>query len=237
MKLRLGLLFLIAMLVLVACGGTEQEQAANTTLAGEPAAAEAEMAGDDMATEPADMADEAMADESMADETSAEHDVMAEETMAEADDMAGADLPAWQQIAVTNVRTGESFTLADFAGKTVFVEPMATWCTNCRRQLGNVQQARAQLSGEDVVFVALSVETNLSDAQLAEYTNSTGFDWVFAVMTPEMLQAMADQFGRTIANPPSTPHFVIRPDGSTTDLVTGIEPAEAIISHIRAAQG
>jgi hypothetical protein len=30
-------------------------------------------------------------------------------------------------LPIVDVRTGETFTLAEFAGKTVFVEPMATW--------------------------------------------------------------------------------------------------------------
>ncbi|MGB3716407.1 MAG: redoxin family protein [Candidatus Promineifilaceae bacterium] len=145
--------------------------------------------------------------------------------------------PAWQQLALTNARTGESFTLADFEGKTVFVEPMATWCSNCRRQLNNVREASYQLAGDDVVLVALSVETNIDDATLADYANSQGFDWLFAVITPELLGELADEFGRAIANPPATPHFIIRADGTSTDLVTGIEPAAQILSQIAAAQG
>ena len=160
---------------------------------------------------------------------------MAAETAEEAP--MNPDAPAWQRLALTNARTGESFTLADFAGKTVFVEPMATWCTNCRRQLGNVKAAKAELAADDVVFVGLSVETALDDATLASYADGAGFDWLWAVVTPEMLQALADEFGQTISNPPATPHFVIRPDGSTTDLVTGIEPAEQIVAQIQAARG
>ncbi len=30
-------------------------------------------------------------------------------------------------LPLTDVRSGETFILAEFAGKTVFVEPMATW--------------------------------------------------------------------------------------------------------------
>jgi len=144
-----------------------------------------------------------------------------------------AILPDWQTAQLTNARTGEAFTLADFAGRTVFVEPFATWCTNCRAQLKNVREARAQL-GDQPVFVALSVETNLKTEDVAKYTNDQGFDWVFAVMTPEMLKQLTDQFGLTIANPPSTPHFIIRPDGSTTDLSTGIKSVEALVAAIQA---
>lgn len=138
---------------------------------------------------------------------------------------------AWQSIALTDARSGASFTLADFAGKTVFVEPFATWCSNCRQQLSNVHAARQQ-AGEEVVFVALSVEANIGDEALAAYAADTGYDLVFAAMPPEMLQALAAQFGQTISNPPATPHFVIYPDGTTSGLVTGIEPTEAILAQV-----
>ena len=153
------------------------------------------------------------------------------------DDMMAANLPSWQTSLLTDALTGQPFTLAEFAGKTVFVEPMATWCVNCRRQLTNVMSAKQQLSSDDVAFIALSVETNVDDAALANYADDAGFDWHFAVMTPELLRDMVDEFGQAITNPPATPHFIIRSDGTFTELVTGIEPAGQIITQIQAAQG
>ncbi len=69
---------------------------------------------------------------------------------------ASVERPAWQMISLTDARTGAAFTLADFAGQTVFVEPFATWCGNCRQQLINVQAVRMAL-GDDVANVALRV--------------------------------------------------------------------------------
>lgn len=250
------ILTLTTLLLLVACG----TQRAVTPAEVQPTAASAveeramddagnseRMAAEEMAS--GEMASGAMASGAMAseDDSMAEHSDQpmangmadASQEMAEGSgEMAmSGDLVAWQMLPLTNARTGETFTLADFAGQTVFVEPMATWCSNCRRQLGNVKDASAELAGEEVVFVALSVETSISDDALADYADEAGFDWLFAVLTNEILQELAAEFGQTIANPPSTPHFVIRPDGSTTDLITGIEPAEQIVTQIRAAQG
>ena len=251
--LLIATIVLLLLLLLAACGGSNNasEPAANETMAEEAMAdktADEAMADEAMADEtmsdPATaehsetmsdetMSDEAMSDESMADESMADEG-MADEGSAMMDDSMAA---AWQQLVLTNARTGETFTFADFAGKTVFVEPMATWCSNCRQQLGNVSTAKAQLNSDEVVFVALSVETNISDADLAQYADAAGFDWLFAVATPELLQALVGTFDRTITNPPSTPHFIIRPDGSTTALVTGIESPELLIEAINAARG
>lgn len=193
---------------------SEEAQDENMAEAGEQSGQEAESDMEpEMADQPEEMADDDSMDESMA-----------------------SDRPAWQQLALTNARTGESFTLADFEGRPVFVEPMATWCTNCRQQLTNVREAKQQLANDDVVFVALSVETNIDDATLASYADGSGFDWLFAVITPELLGQLAGEFGQTIANPPATPHFIIRPDGTYTELVTGIEPAGQIVSQINAIQ-
>lgn len=238
-NLKIYLLLLIALLLLAACSGGEETAVEPNT--SQTAATDEEMMDESMDDE------EMMEDESMDDDMAmTEHEegmAEMEETMEEMeemaeemdDDMAMTDTPVWMTTALTDVRTGETFTLADFAGKTVFVEPMATWCTNCRRQLGNVSQAQAQLSdSEDVVFVALSVETTIDDSDLADYTEETGFHWTFAVATPEMLVSLVDSFGQTVTNPPSTPHFIIRPDGSTTDLTTGFEGPEEILQNIEA---
>jgi thiol-disulfide isomerase/thioredoxin len=260
-------LALVALLLLAACSSGQEmastgvEPAVAMAQADEEMASEEmtsdemasdEMASDEMASD--EMASDEMASDEMAsDEMAAGEDAMSGHSDEAADDMmsGGSDmmgeemaepavdaaLATWSTLPLTNARTGETFTLADFAGQTVYVEPMATWCTNCRRQQGNVKDARAQLAGQDVVFVSLSVETTIDNATLAGYADGAGFDWLFAVMTPEMLQALASDFGQTIANPPTTPHLVIRPDGSATNLVTGIESAEQIVALIQGAQG
>ncbi|MCA0351788.1 MAG: TlpA family protein disulfide reductase [Chloroflexi bacterium] len=146
-----------------------------------------------------------------------------------------ANLAAWQRLPLINARTGESFTLADFYGKTIYVEPMATWCSNCRKQLTIVAETQAQLTNPDVVFIGLSVETDLAANDLAAYADEAGFDWLFAVSTPELLRELTAVFGRTITNPPATPHFIIRPDGTTTELSTGIEPSDVLLSALQAA--
>ena len=169
---RTILIAMLALLLLAACGGEQPE----TSAPAEPTAAMTEdMSGDDdMMVE--DMTDDDMADDTMTEGDMAEDD-MSDETMSEdedmvddmaEDDMAMADRPEWQTISLVNARTGESFTLSDFGDKYVFVEPMATWCTNCRRQ----QDTLAGIMGEvpdDFVFVGLSVETNISAADLADY--------------------------------------------------------------------
>ena len=156
-------------------------------------------------------ATEAMTDEAMTDEAMA--------------------LPAWQTIALTDV-DGATFTLDDFHGTPVFVETFATWCPKCKEQLGATNAAAEQL-GDQAVFIALSVETDLSSADVAEYAADNGFDAVrFAVMTPEALAAFVDGLGQSAANPPSTPKVVIDPMGHAGELVTGFESVDDIVAKV-----
>jgi thiol-disulfide isomerase/thioredoxin len=143
----------------------------------------------------------------------------------------------WLAIPLTDVRTGEAFTLADFAGSPVYVETMATWCPKCRDQLVAVQAAKEALPAGEAVFVAISVESDLAPEQLARYAEANGFTMRFAVASPELLRALTDSFGRTINNPPATPHFTVAPDGSHGELLTGASPTERVIELVQKARG
>ncbi len=135
----------------------------------------------------------------------------------------------WQTTAITDT-DGTSFTVSDFAGKPVLVEFFATWCSNCRKQLADTNAAAAA-AGDKAVFLALSVETDLKAADLIEYRDQTGFTAMrYAVLTPEVLAAVVASLGNSAANPPSTPHLVISPDGATGKLVTGFEKPGSILT-------
>lgn len=190
--------------------------------------------------------DKAMADKvasttaaAMVDETTTAS-TMADEAMTDStvtDDAAGAmtELAPWQKVAVTDVRTGQAFTLGDLEGKPEHVENFATWCPDCRKQLANVQQA-AKAAGEKAVFVALSVETDLTAAKVAAYAEDNGFDDIrFAVMTPELLAAMSDAFGKSAINPPSTPHVWVGAEGKVGELATGYEDATKLAAGLDAS--
>ncbi len=138
-------------------------------------------------------------------------------------------------LPLVDARTGATFTLADFKGKPLYVENFATWCSNCRQQLGNVQAA-AKASGDQATYVSLSVETDLSAEKVASYAKDQGFDNIrFAVMTPEMLSAMQATYGTSALNPPSTPHFYVTAGGQAGELATGFEDATHIQSALTAA--
>jgi len=146
-------------------------------------------------------------------------------------------LADWQTITLTDARTGDAYTLGDFLGCTVFVGTMATWCPSCGTQLNYVATAAKELDPSQFVFVAISVETEISDDDLARYADDAAFDWLFSVATPDALKAIVDEFGREAIVPPSVPHVIVEPDGTHDDLRTGYSKPDEIVALMKDASG
>jgi hypothetical protein len=135
-------------------------------------------------------------------------------------------------VALTDVRSGESFTLAELsADQTVLLEPMAAWCSNCRAQQHEVKQAHA-----DGSFVSVSLDIDLSEsaADLAAYADREGFDWHFAMADRDLYHILQERFGVAVTNPPSTPLIVIEPGGIIRPLEfgQGTRSAETLLAEL-----
>jgi hypothetical protein len=139
---------------------------------------------------------------------------------------------AWATATLTDVETGETFRIADLAteGRTVFVEAMAIWCSNCRRQMHEFTAALPQLDPARVDYVVVTTEPAETAEALAEYRRQQGFLGRFAVAGTTVSAALAADFGATILNPPSTPKLVIR--SGVPEFTTGHASAAEIIALV-----
>jgi thiol-disulfide isomerase/thioredoxin len=215
-----------ATLLLAACGDDTTSSSATPTT---------EVMVDETMTDETmvdDMTDETMTEDSMVDEDRRDHDRRLD---GRRDDGRRDGRVGRMAEHHAHRRDGATFTLGDFMGKPVFVENFATWCPKCREQLGTTNEAAGTL-GDDAVVIALSVETDLSADDVAEYAADNGFDNIrFAVMTPEFLAAISDAYGNSSINPPSTPHFVIDIHGAAGELDTGSKSADDIVKALQTA--
>lgn len=138
-------------------------------------------------------------------------------------------------VELIDVRSGETFTLAELAAASgpVLLEPMAVWCSNCRAQQHEV--VRAHEAGE-FVSVSLDVDLTESPSDLAAYADREGFDWHFAMADADLYRALQDRFGVAVTNPPSTPLIIIAADGSVRPLEfgRGTRSAEELLAELRA---
>jgi cytochrome oxidase Cu insertion factor (SCO1/SenC/PrrC family) len=151
--------------------------------------------------------------------------------------IAQVERAAWQTATLTDVRTGEAFTLADFAGKVVAIEPMAAWCVNCLHQQEEAVKALAAIDSEDIVYISLGIDPTELPEDLAAYAEVRGFDWRFVLADRDLLRQLAGEFGDQVLSPPSTPKILIGRDGTVTGPSFGLKDAEALEAELRAALG
>jgi thiol-disulfide isomerase/thioredoxin len=135
---------------------------------------------------------------------------------------------------LTDVTTGEPLTIADHAGKVVFVETMAIWCVNCRSQQADALDALEELNDPDVVYVVLDVEPGESATDLAAYEAEHEWDaFAYAIAPVDVSRALADEFGDLVLNPPATPIMVIGTDGTVTLTEWGHKSTEDLVGLAR----
>jgi len=138
---------------------------------------------------------------------------------------------AWAQIELTDVRTGERFRIADFAGRVIVVEPMAVWCTNCKAQ----QREGAAMLGElpDLVWIALDIDPRESPDLLAGAAAERGHAFRWAIAPPELSRGLEADFGTIVLNPVPTPLILIGTDGRITLTEFGLKDATTLVGLAR----
>jgi hypothetical protein len=152
-----------------------------------------------------------------------------------ADPTTAAQADALLDLALTDVRTGATFTLAELAAAEgpVLLEPMAIWCTNCR-----AQQQQVSIAHETGGFTSVSLDVDLSESpdSLAVYADREGFDWRFAMADADLYRLLQERFGVAATNPPSTPLIVIEADRTVRPLAfgQGTRSAEQLLAELGA---
>lgn len=142
--------------------------------------------------------------------------------------------PAWQGVALTDARTGSAFSLTNYAGRTIYVQPMAVGCGECFAQMSAVREAKARLNPDEYAFIAVSAEPA---ADLNAFAQERGFDWVFASAPSEFFAGLTETFGAGVTTLTDAPHFIISPTGAISTLSTGQDSADQLIAALTAASG
>jgi len=142
---------------------------------------------------------------------------------------ASATPPDWFTIPMTDVRTGQSFTINDFAGKVVLIESIAQWCPNCLFQQGETRKLRQQLGNpDDLVVISLDVDVHEDAASLKQYTEEFGFDWRFGVAPLEVARAFGNLYSAEYLNPPLDPMLLIDRQGTVYQLPYGLKQSDTL---------
>jgi thiol-disulfide isomerase/thioredoxin len=146
------------------------------------------------------------------------------------------DGPTWFSAMMTDVNTGDTFTINDFRGKVVLVETMAQWCPKCKQQQDEIKQVHDEMAAStpDLVFITLNTDPNENADDLKEYTARHQYSWLYAVPSKDVVREIGNLFGAQFLNAPSTPVLIIDRKGeahplpfgikSSTDLMKALEP-------------
>jgi hypothetical protein len=205
----LNLMLLLAF-VLAACGGTAPD-----TMMDKPA-------GETMA-EPHE---DAMGDDSMKSDDAMTEDSMSDEAMMES--------PAWYSVQLTDVNTGESFTIDDLKGRVILVETMAVWCSNCLRQQKQVKALHESLGErDDFVSLGIDIDQHEDADKLQSFTASNGFDWLYVIAPAEVSREISSLYGAQFLSPPSTPMLIIDRKGVAHPLPFGIKSTEDLLEALQ----
>lgn len=114
----------------------------------------------------------------------------------------------WRGVVLTDVSTGESFSISDFKGKVALLETMAVWCPTCVRQQIEIQALRGRF-GDQVVSVTLDIDRNEGQDILRKHVRNYGFEERFAVSPTALTRALEKDFGTMVLNPTSTPVIIV----------------------------
>lgn len=141
--------------------------------------------------------------------------------------------PDWYSFELTDVNTGEVFTIRDNIGKVYLVETLATWCSNCFKQQSEVARFH-ELLGEtdDFESLGIDIDPNEDIPLLTGYVKKNGFDWKYVVASNAMVDEISRLYGTQFLNPPSTPMLIIDRQGNPHPLGFGIKSADELLEAV-----
>jgi peroxiredoxin len=135
---------------------------------------------------------------------------------------------------MTDVNTGETFTMNDFTGKVVIMDTMAMWCPGCLTQAKEISKMLDALGNpEDLVVISLDVDVNEDADTLKKYVEENGLQWRYAVAPLLVARALGNLYTAQYLNPPISPMMMIDREGKVHHLQYGTKSAEALQEFIK----
>jgi thiol-disulfide isomerase/thioredoxin len=74
---------------------------------------------------------------------------------------------------------GDSITLSDFRGKTVFINFWATWCSPCRAEMPDIEAIYQEYKNKDVVVIG--VDLGEDEDKVRRFVQDGGYNWIFTL--------------------------------------------------------
>ena len=133
----------------------------------------------------------------------------------------------WETIKLTDVRTGEIFTINSLSDRPVLIQSFIITCPICMKQQEEITRL-AESGNVSFVMIGLDIDPNSNAELLKQYTEQKGYVGRYAHSPPLMTQSLVDQFGMPILTPSQAPLILICPDGTATLLPSGIKTMQGL---------
>lgn len=137
----------------------------------------------------------------------------------------------WRTTELTDVRTGETFTVDQF-DKPVILESFAVWCPTCTRQQKEIRELHQDI-GDDAISISLDTDPNEDRQKVLDHITANNFDWYYAVAPKEVTQSLIDEFGFSVANAPSAPVVIIDENKNARLLKSGVKSSSELKGELR----
>ncbi len=138
--------------------------------------------------------------------------------------MTGTD---WLGTALSDVNTGKTFKLSDYAGKTVLVEIINTQSAATRVQQKSIQALTSGAS-PDLQVVSLDISPAESMDVLKSHAEMNHFNWAFASAPATLVQEIGKQYGSQYTEVPNLPLLVIDPKEAVHALPLNLQTMNQI---------
>jgi thiol-disulfide isomerase/thioredoxin len=139
----------------------------------------------------------------------------------------GSPAFAWLSTSMTNVATGERFTIQDLAeqGKPVVIHSFAVWCPGCSMQLLESTKLQTAYPGKYSV-VALDVDPNDNAAKVKRHQESNNFKGIFTTAPTDVTRSLVSAYGPGFIQ--SIPQTIIICNKTATYLEDGVFSADTL---------
>ncbi len=132
-----------------------------------------------------------------------------------------SEVPDFEMVDVD----GNEFSLSDLRGKVVYLEFMATWCSDCKKLTKELKDVYSHF-GDDIVMISLDTDKRENPEQLKAYADENGAKWIFAF--PKDFNMVRDTF--KLEKIPKS--YIIDKNGDLTHEFILSQPSDEIIDKI-----
>lgn len=134
---------------------------------------------------------------------------------------------AWLSSSLTNVATGEQFSIMDLAddGKPVIIHSFAVWCPGCSMQL--LESTKLQTAYPDkYTVVALDIDPNENADKVKRHQESNNFKGIFTAAPTDVTRSLVKAYGPGFIQ--SIPQTIIICGKTATYLEDGVFNADVL---------